>query len=86
MLVATPSYAQQPLCLPWPRMANLLSDKHNESQVWFGRADATHLLELWNDKEDGSWTLLVVDGNDKACIFRAGSGGETTDGLTGKPV
>lgn len=60
------------MCADRQIMINVLKEKHGESQeaIAMGR---TELVEIWANRETGSWTILSTNADNKSCI--SGNGG-----------
>ena len=72
-LSAATAQAQAP-CMPHPGMVKALPDRHGESQRVVGVGDRA-IMEVYENADTGTWTVLVTGTNGLACIRASGKGG-----------
>lgn len=78
LMVMAPAYGQQGRgvpCVPYEQIAPAL-EKYGETRVGFGvHITGRWRIELWVS-DGGSWSILVVDSQGKACMASDGEGWE----------
>ena len=72
-LMATPALADPLACAPRSKLAQKLSEGWGETSQAQGLSnDGKSILEFFG-RPNGTWTLVVVTPDGKACIIAAGS-------------
>lgn len=69
-LYAPTAQAQAP-CMPHTLMVKALADRYGESQRVVGYADRA-IMEVYENADTGTWTVLVTGTNGLACIRASG--------------
>ena len=69
--VAAPSSAQS-VCNTTPVIYSILSGKHGESTAARGMTRGGELLEMWANRDTGSWSLLITRPDGITCLVQAG--------------
>ena len=66
--------AQPRACGPHDQLRSSLDERHGEARRAAGlTADGQAMMELYAAPESGSWTILVVLTDGRACLLAAGS-------------
>jgi len=68
--------AGQPVCMPRPAYFAMLEERYGELPVWSGISGSYHVVLA--QAPSGSWTLLMIREDDKACNL---TGGDQSDFL-----
>ena len=73
-LFATSAHAQS-TCLPTQQVYSILAQQHGESRVVVGlAADGASLVEVWGNRETGSFTVFLTGANGTSCLAMSGVG------------
>jgi hypothetical protein len=73
-LFATTAHAQS-ACLPTQQVYSVLADNHGESRVAVGiGADGASLIEVWGNRDTGSFTVFITGSNGTSCLAMSGVG------------
>lgn len=84
--LATPAAAQGPSCAPYDQAVRILNEKFDERRVFVGLDQSgTALVEVYL-APGGSWTMIVVDTSNTACMAASGEAGEAVPMAAGKPA
>lgn len=84
--LATPAAAQGPECAPYDQAVRILNEKFDERRVFVGLDQSgTALVEVYL-APGGSWSLVVVDTSNMACMVASGEAGEAVPMAAGKPA
>ncbi len=70
-LHGSPVAAQMP-CGLYEGFTRSLEDQYKESRIGAGLATPSALFELWLNPENGSWTIIVVFPDGRACVRASG--------------
>lgn len=70
-LMAFPAFAQQPQCMGTIDLYAALHERYGEAQQFFGLSGSA-VLEMWANRETGSWTLISTSPNGVSCLIAAG--------------
>lgn len=73
ILFITPAVAQSQ-CGSFQAIINALNEKFGEQASAMGATSAGHLFILFLNETTGSWTVVMNDGTDRACIATGGDG------------
>ncbi|MBC7155746.1 MAG: hypothetical protein H5U19_14305 [Rhodobacteraceae bacterium] len=64
--------AAQSVCNTTPVIYGILSGKHGESPAARGMTRGSELLEMWANRDTGSWSLLITRPDGITCLVQAG--------------
>ncbi len=74
-MISAPAAGQQSVpCNDRAVALKFLADKYDEEPVARGLTNRGHMMELFVSKDGYTWTLLVSQPNDLACLIAAGEG------------
>ncbi len=73
-MLASPAAGQSMPCNDRAVVLRVLADKYGEALVGAGVTNRGYLIELLTSKGGETWTLIVSQPNDVACIIAAGEG------------
>jgi hypothetical protein len=71
--VSLPALAHFP-CQAEESLKSQIRDRYGEGLAALARTDAGLTIELWQSAETGTWTLLLIPGDGRACLIEAGRG------------
>lgn len=72
-LAAGPAWGQA-TCAPVLEMLADLYEQYGEAPAWLGLRGDGRLVELVIDHEHGTWTLLTISPDGRACMWAEGDG------------
>lgn len=72
--LASPAAGQSIPCSDRATALKFLADKYDEEPVARGLTNRGHMIELLASKDGDTWTLMVSQPNDVACLIAAGEG------------
>lgn len=72
-LIAAGTASAGPLCHPRERMVEALTD-FGESRTAMGVRGPESVMEVWTDRETGSWSVVMTYADGRSCIVAAGEG------------
>lgn len=73
LAAAAPPAAAQTFCGPYETVSHSLVADFGETRIGRGLESATSLFEIWRSKDKGSWTIIRLDPNGRACVMASGS-------------
>ena len=71
-LVASPALAQQQMCAPIAQMTERLSQAFGEHLAAGGLTTAGRLLQVYANREKGTWTVTVTTPDGVSCLVSSG--------------
>ncbi len=72
-------------CRGHAEFAAALAERHGETRWWWGiNNEGTAVVELYGSAATGSWTLLRVDPDGRACALGGGTSGARESGEDGE--
>ena len=63
------SFAQQRICAPYEKMAEVLGEKFREQSIGMGVAASGMRLEVFASPDGKTWTVVGIQGNGLACVL-----------------
>lgn len=71
--LSLPAYAQQGTqCGPFAEMQKALKERFNETPAGYGQVNERAVIELFTSPDGGTWTILAIGADGKACFLSAG--------------
>jgi len=73
-LIALPTASHSaPKCGPRDEAVKILKDKYGETQQYVGLTeDGSAVIEMYANRETGTWTLVVTGPTGKMCLVETG--------------
>lgn len=68
---APPALAQVP-CASHEAIVEKLTNVYEETRIGRGLQSPTSLFEIWRSPENGSWTIVLLRPEGKACVIATG--------------
>ena len=86
MLLATPTWAHPTSCFPLAQLVELTA-QYGEKPIARGPAgnDGSLLVVLYLDRNDASWSVVMIIPPDTACLLASGTDWERIDTADGDP-
>jgi hypothetical protein len=72
----------QSMCAQRHSVISMLEDRYGEELQGFGLANETRTIEVWANKNTGTWTILMAMSNGMACLVASGRHYEDTSNDT----
>lgn len=70
--ISAPAAEAASLCVPHEKLVAQLSKKHGEKPAAMGLASNGSLMQVFSNRDGGSWTMVLTKPNGVSCVMAAG--------------
>jgi len=67
-----PAHAQTAACADHDAVTALLAERYGEARIAIGLAADGALVEVWANRESGTWTIMITQPGGPACLAAGG--------------